>query len=118
VPKVMIVDDSLFTRNHLAKLLAEHGYDTVQAENGAQAITMYRAARPDIVLMDITMPHLNGIEALAEIRHLDTQAKVIIFTALNQEQIATRAIHIGAEDFLVKPVPPAKLLVALQKALR
>lgn len=118
MPKVMIVDDSLFMRNHLTKLLGEHGYDTVMAEDGLQAVKIYRMARPDVVLMDITMPHMNGMDALAEIRQYDLRARVIMLTALDQQLVAARAVHMGAKDFLVKPVPASRLLIAIQKALR
>jgi two-component system chemotaxis response regulator CheY len=118
MPKVMVVDDSLFMRNHLTKLLAKNGYETVVAENGEQAVQTYRQARPDAVLMDITMPRKDGLQALTEIREFDIKAKVIMLTALNQELAVTRAIHVGAKDFLIKPVPPVQLLSALQKVLR
>ena len=114
---VMVVDDSLFVRNHLSKLLAKNGYQTIQAENGEQAVTTYRKAHPDAVLMDITMPLKDGLQALTEIREFDSKARVIMLTALDQELAATRAIHVGAKDFLVKPVPPFQLLAALRKAL-
>ncbi len=118
MPKVLIVDDSLFMRNHLVKLLGEHGYDTVQAENGLEAVKTYRASRPDAVLMDITMPEMNGMDALVEIRQLDSRAKVIMLTALDQQLVTARAVHMGAKEFLVKPVPPIQLLLALKKVLR
>lgn len=115
--KVMIVDDSLFTRNHLTKLLAKHGYETVVAGDGEEAVRTYRSAHPDAVLMDITMPRKDGLDALLEIRQFDPRAKVIVLTALSQQLVATRAIHIGAKDFLVKPVPPVQVIAALQKVL-
>jgi two-component system chemotaxis response regulator CheY len=115
--KVMIVDDSKFILNRLQKLLSERGYQTVMAENGVQAVETYSTDRPDVVLMDITMPKMNGMDALAKIRLLDPAARVIMLTALDQQLIATRAVHLGASDFLVKPVLPGKLLTALKKAL-
>ena len=118
MPRVLIVDDSLFMRNHLAKLLGEHGYDTIQAENGLEAVKTYRVSRPDAVLMDITMPEMNGMDALVEIRQLDSRAKVIMLTALDQQLVAAQAVHMGAKEFLVKPVPPTRLLLALKKVLR
>ena len=114
---VMVVDDSLFVRNHLSKLLAKNGYETILAENGKVAVDTYRRNRPDAVLMDITMPQKDGLQALTEIREFDSRARVIMLTALDQELAATRAIHVGAKDFLVKPVPPIQLLAALRKAL-
>ena len=116
--KVMIVDDSLFMRNHLSKLLVKNGYETISAENGEQAVITYRQIHPDAVLMDITMPRKDGLQALTEIREYDSRAKVIMLTALDQELAATRAIHVGAKDFLIKPVPPSQLLAALQRVLR
>lgn len=115
--KVMIVDDSKFIRNRLDKLLSERGYETVLAEDGTQAIDAYPMTQPDVVLMDITMPNMNGLDALAKIRLLDPQARVVMLTALDQKLIATRAVHMGAKDFLVKPVKPAKLLSTLREAL-
>lgn len=115
--KIMIVDDSLFMRNLLSKLLAKNGYETILAENGKIAVNSYRRDRPDAVLMDITMPQKDGLEALTEIREFDSKAKVIMLTALDQELAATRAIHLGAKDFLVKPVPPNRVLTALKRAL-
>jgi two-component system chemotaxis response regulator CheY len=98
-------------------LLAKHGFDTILAENGEQAVDNYRRDIPDAVLMDITMPRKDGLEALTEICQFDPKAKVIMLTALDQKLAAARAIHIGAKDFLVKPVPPNQLITALQKAL-
>jgi two-component system chemotaxis response regulator CheY len=116
--KVMIADDSLFMRNHLTKLLARSGYETIMAENGEQAVRNYRRYRPDVVLLGITMPRKDGLQALTEIREFDAKATVIMLTAVDQELAVTRAIHLGARDFLVKPVPPNRLLAVLQQALR
>ena len=71
-----------------------------------------------MVLMDITMPRKDGLQALTEIRALDSRAKVIMLTAVDQELAATRAVHLGARDFLVKPVPPSRLLSAVQRLLK
>jgi two-component system chemotaxis response regulator CheY len=117
MPKVMIVDDSLFMRNRLVKLLAKHEYETVTACDGVEAVRRYREARPDAVLMDITMPRKDGLEALAEIRRLDLASKVIMLTALDQPQLASQAVLVGAKDFLTKPVRPTQLLTALRTVL-
>jgi chemotaxis receptor (MCP) glutamine deamidase CheD/CheY-like chemotaxis protein len=116
--KVMITDDSLFMRNKLARLLAKHNYETIQAGDGVEAVRLYREARPDVVLMDITMPRKNGLEALADILKFDPRARVIMLTALDQKSVAATAILTGAKDFLAKPVRPERLIQALEKALR
>jgi two-component system chemotaxis response regulator CheY len=115
---IMVVDDSAFIRNHLAKFLGSYGHETILAEDGEEAVRTYRAKKPDVVLMDITMPRMNGMDALADIRLRDPRAKVIMLTALDQRLIAARAVQLGAQDFLIKPVLPAQLLAALKKALR
>jgi two-component system chemotaxis response regulator CheY len=113
----MIADDSLFVRNRLVKLLAEHGYETVATCDGVEAVRVFDEARPDAVLMDITMPRKDGLDALAEIRQLDPAARVIVLTALDQPLLAGRAVLSGARDYLTKPVQPGRLLAALRKVL-
>ena len=117
MPKVMIVDDSLFMRNRLTKLLNEHRYETIAACDGVEAIRLYQESRPDAVLMDITMPRKDGLEALAEIRKLDVTSAVIMITALDQPQLASQAILAGAKDFLTKPIQLGQLLRSLEKAM-
>ena len=118
MPKVMITDDSLFIRNKLAKTLGARGYETVMAKDGEQAVRVYREARPDAVLMDITMPGKNGLEALSEIMQFDPRARVVMLTALDQKSVAVTAIVSGAKDFLAKPVRPEQLIATLEKVLR
>ena len=115
--RVLIVDDSLFMRNRLVKLLAENGYETAVAGDGIDAIRVYGETKPDVVLMDITMPRKDGLEALQEIRKLDPLAKVIMLTALDQPLLAGQAVLLGAKDFMTKPVRPGQLLAALSKVL-
>ncbi len=115
--KIMIVDDSLFIRTRLTKLLTNSGYEIVIARDGEEAVRIYHQAKPDVVLMDITMPRKDGLEALSEIRQSDCRAKVIMLTALDQQSVVVQAIQIGAKDFLVKPIPSKRLLTTLQKVL-
>ncbi len=117
MPKVMIVDDSLFLRQKLSNLLTGSGYETILAENGDKAVALYRQVRPDVVLMDIIMPKKDGLEALAEICAFDPGAKVVMLTALGQELAVTQATEIGAKDFVEKPVAPDQLLAVLEKVL-
>lgn len=113
--KVLVVDDALFMRNKTSKLLIDAGYEVTEASNGAEAVEKYMSEKPDVVLMDITMPVLDGIGALREIRSKDPQAKVVMVTALGQRSMVIEAIREGARDFVVKPFQPEKLLEAVKK---
>ncbi len=115
--KIMVVDDAKFMRVRLSKLLTGHGYEVVEAENGEEAIQVYKASHPDAVLMDITMPQKTGLEALIEIRGFDPQAKVIMLTALGQESMVVQAVQSGARDYVVKPFDPDRVMMALKKVL-
>jgi two-component system, chemotaxis family, chemotaxis protein CheY len=117
MPKVMVVDDSLFMLEHISKLLRKRGYDSVTAMNGYDAVRLYEEDSPDVVLMDVTMPGRDGLEALFEIKQLDSTAKVIMLTALNQEWLVTEAMNLGAKDFLTKPVSPDRLISALERVI-
>jgi two-component system, chemotaxis family, chemotaxis protein CheY len=115
--KIMVVDDAQFMRVRISKLLIGHGYEVVEAENGNQAVQVYQAAKPDAVLMDVTMPEKDGLEALTEIRGFDPRAKVIMLTALGQESMVVQAVQAGARDYVVKPFDPDRIMTALQKVL-
>ena len=115
--KVLIVDDAQFMRMRCAKLLEKNGFDVVEAENGRLAVEMYQQTRPDAVLMDITMPEMDGLTALKEIRQIDPKARVAMLTALGQQGVVIEAIKAGARDFIVKPFEQDRVLEALQKLL-
>lgn len=115
--KVLIVDDAQFMRMRCAKLLEKNGFDVVEAENGRLAVEMYQQVRPDAVLMDITMPEMDGLTALKEIRQIDPKARVAMLTALGQQGVVIEAIKAGARDFIVKPFEQDRVLEALQKLL-
>jgi len=114
---VMVVDDAAFMRMRCAKLLKDHGYQVVEAENGVDAVRKYQEKKPDAVLMDITMPEMDGLAALKEIKKLDPTAKVAMVTALGQQSMVIDALKSGAKDFVLKPFEPARMLGALQKLL-
>lgn len=114
---ILVVDDAEFLRVRISKLLTENGYQVIEAENGAVAVSTYRAKKPDAVLMDITMPEMDGLAALREIRSQDAQARIVMLTALGQESIVLEAIKAGARDFIVKPFEPDRVLAAVTKAL-
>lgn len=102
--KVLIVDDAAFMRMSLKAMLESYGYEVVgEAENGAVGVKKFKECRPDIVTMDITMPEVDGIEALKAIRGIDPQAKVVMVSAMGQENFVKQAVLAGAKSFIVKP---------------
>ena len=113
--KILVVDDAMFMRNKTSKLLQENGYEVVEASNGEEAVARYMRENPDLVLMDITMPVLDGIESLKQLRAYDPEAKVVMVTALGQKSIVLEAKKAGARDFIVKPFQPDQLLEAVRK---
>jgi len=115
LPKILLVDDAAFMRMRCAKLLTENGYEVGEAENGQEAIQKYNTYRPDLVLMDITMPVMDGITATREIKALDANAKVVMVSALGQQTMVIEAIKAGAKDFVVKPFEPDKILTTVKK---
>lgn len=115
--KVMVVDDAAFMRLRACRVLEDNGYEVVQAENGADAVRQYSQSRPDAVLMDITMPEMDGLSALKEIKRLDPTARVAMVTAMGQQAIVMEALRAGAKDFVLKPFQPDRVLGALHKML-
>lgn len=117
MPKILIVDDAEFLRVRISKMLTGDGYEVIEAENGLRAIEFYQAHHPDLVLMDITMPEMDGLTALKQIRAIDAKAKVIMLTALGQESVVLEAIKLGARDFVVKPFERDRVVNAIHKLL-
>ena len=98
--KVMICDDAAFMRMMIKDILTKNGYEiAAEAENGQKAVEKYPEAKPDLVLMDITMPEMDGIEALKKIKALDPGAKIIMCSAMGQQAMVIEAIQAGAKDF-------------------
>jgi two-component system chemotaxis response regulator CheY len=118
MPTVLIADDAAFMRMMLKNVLTEAGYDVVgEAENGAVAVARYRELDPDLTTMDITMPEMDGLAALKEIRAGDPSARVVMCSAMGQQSMVIESIQAGARDFIVKPFQPDRVLEAVQKAL-
>jgi two-component system, chemotaxis family, chemotaxis protein CheY len=115
--KIMIVDDAEFLRVRLNKILDTEGYEVFQAENGVKAVATYKEKHPDVVLMDVTMPEMDGLAALKEIVSFDPQAKVVMLTALGQESVVLDAVKAGARDFIVKPFEHDRVMKAISKLL-
>jgi two-component system chemotaxis response regulator CheY len=119
MPKsVLVVDDAAFMRMMLRDILSKEGYVVREAVNGAAAVRTFAEDRPDVVTLDITMPEMGGLEALRQIRATDPAARVIIVSAMGQQQIMRDALDAGAQDFIVKPFQPAKVLEAVRKSLQ
>ncbi|SEG00019.1 two-component system, chemotaxis family, response regulator CheY [Caloramator fervidus] len=116
--RVLIVDDAAFMRMMLKDILVKNGYEVVgEAPNGLKAVELYKQERPDVVTMDITMPEMDGIQAVKEIRAFDPNAKIIMCSAMGQQAMVMEAIKSGAKDFIVKPFQPERVLEALKKVL-
>jgi two-component system chemotaxis response regulator CheY len=114
--KVLIVDDAAFMRLTLKTMLERNGFEVIgEAENGAVGVVKCKELNPDIITMDITMPVLDGIQALKEIRKINTNVKVIMVTAMGQEKFIVDAISNGARGFLVKPFKEENVIAAIQK---
>ncbi|MCC7354169.1 MAG: response regulator [Anaerolineae bacterium] len=115
--KILIVDDAQFMRLRCARLLSEQGYEVAEAQNGREAVEVYQQAHPDAVLMDITMPEMDGLAALRQIKQLDPNARVAMLTALGQQGIVLEAVKAGARDFIVKPFEAERVLSAVKRIL-
>lgn len=116
--RVLIVDDAAFMRVALKSMLMNNGFDVVgEAPNGAIGVEKYMELKPDIVTMDITMPVMDGINALTQIRKLDPNSKVVMVSAMGQETIVRQAIMIGAKSFIVKPLKEEHVIKTLTQIL-
>ena len=113
---ILVVDDAAFMRLQLSDILKKGGHQVIgEAENGLDAIEKYAKLKPDLVTMDITMPVMEGIDAVKGIKQIDPQAKVIMCSAMGQQQMIVSAIQAGAKDFVVKPFQADRVLEAISK---
>lgn len=116
--KIMIVDDAAFMRMTIKNCLSKAGYENlIEAADGQIALETYQSEKPDLVIMDITMPNMDGIQALQAIKAADPSAKVVMCSAMGQESMVVDAIHLGALDFIVKPFKPDRILQTVTKIL-
>ncbi|WXR62124.1 response regulator [Peptostreptococcaceae bacterium AGR-M142] len=112
--KIMVVDDALFMQNMLKNILEEMEYDVVgTASNGREALEKVQTLNPEIITMDITMPDMDGIEALKEIKKINDKVKIIMCSAMGQKNFVLEAVQSGAVDFIVKPFERSKIAKAL-----
>ncbi|AEB30671.1 regulator of chemotaxis and motility [Carnobacterium sp. 17-4] len=114
---VMIVDDAAFMRMKLKDILEKNGYNVVaEAQNGIEAVEKYKTEKPNLVTMDITMPEMDGVDALKAIKAFDPAARVVMCSAMGQQGMVMDAIRSGAVDFIVKPFDSDRVIKALDKA--
>ena len=116
--KIMVVDDAAFMRMMVKNALAQGGYtDVIEATDGQDAVKTYTEQKPELVLMDITMPNMDGLEALKKIKEIDSNSQVVMCSAMGQESMVIEAIKSGAKDFIVKPFQEDRVLEAVKKVI-
>ncbi len=118
--KCMIVDDSLFQRKSLTRLVTQLGWHVIaEASNGREAVELYQRERPDVVLMDLLMPEMEGTDAVGKIMEGDKDAKIVVVSSLGYDEIVDKALSLGAKQFITKPVDFSeaadKLIAALEE---
>jgi len=115
---ILLVDDAAFMRMMLKDILTKNGYDVVgEAENGVIAIEKYKELKPNLVILDITMPEMDGIQAAKGIKAFDAGATIIMCSAMGQQAMVIESIQSGAKDFIVKPFQPDRVLEAVKKVI-
>ncbi|MEW9702932.1 response regulator [Paenibacillus sp. SI8] len=116
--KVLVVDDAVFMRAMIKDIILSMGHEIAgEASNGHEAVRLYALVHPDLVTMDITMPDMDGVTAVREIRKIDSKAKIIMCSALGQKAMVLEAITSGAKDFIVKPIQKERVMEAIDKVL-
>lgn len=117
--RIVIADDAGFMRQILRQVIEAAGHEIVgEATNGREAVDLYESLRPDLVFMDITMPELDGIEAVGVIKRMNHQAKVVMCSAMTQDWMVMDAIRAGAYQFIAKPFKPEMVYEVLEKIER
>ena len=115
---ILICDDAAFMRMMIKDILTKNGYNVAgEAENGVKAVEKYNESKPDLVLMDITMPEMDGIQALKKIKEADSSALVIMCSAMGQQAMVIESIQAGAKDFIVKPFQADRVIEAVRKVV-
>lgn len=118
MPRILIVEDAPFIREMIKDILESHDCTVVgEASNGLEAIEKYESLKPDVVLMDILMPGMDGLSAISKIKQIDPNAKIIVVSALVKETLRKEALRAGAADFVAKPFQVEKLLDAVRSVV-
>jgi two-component system chemotaxis response regulator CheY len=116
---VLLCDDAKFTRMSLSGVVAKGGYEVVgEAGTGREAVEQYEALQPDLVLMDVVMPDMSGIDAVKEIKRRHAEARIVMCSAMGQQRLMQEALSAGARGFIVKPYEPSRVLEALSDAIQ
>jgi two-component system chemotaxis response regulator CheY len=117
--RILVVDDAIFMRKMLADILQKGGYEVCdEAGNGSEAVQKYEKHHPDLVTMDIIMPDMSGIDAIKKIKGLDSEAKIVVVSAMGHQSLVVEAIQAGAKDYVVKPFQPSRVIEAVQRVLK
>lgn len=116
--KVLVVDDAKFMRIMLGNILRKMGCEVIEAENGADAMAKYQRYRPDLVTMDITMPEMDGVEAVKRLKEIDPGVRIIMVSAMGQKDFVLKSIQYGAMDFIVKPFEEERVRSAVEKVAK
>jgi two-component system chemotaxis response regulator CheY len=115
---VLVCDDAAFMRSLLSDILGQAGFEVVgEAQTGSEAVAKFKELKPDLVTMDILMPDMGGIDAVREIVRIQSDARVLMCSAMGQQALVLEAIRAGAKDFVVKPFQPSRVLEAVQRVL-
>jgi len=116
--RVLIVDDAMFMRRMLSDILEKGGHTVCgEASTGKEAVDRYKEVKPDLVTMDIIMPDMSGIEAVKEIKKIDTEAKILMVSAMGQQALVLEAVQAGALDYVVKPFQPSRVLESIDRII-
>lgn len=116
--KVLVTDDAAFMRMMIKDILMKQGHEVYEANNGLDLLQKYPEIKPDVVTLDITMPEMDGLQAVKELKKIDPDAKIIMCSAMGQQVMVMEAVQNGAIDFLVKPFQPERVVEAVMKATR
>jgi two-component system chemotaxis response regulator CheY len=117
--RVLIVDDAMFMRRMLSDILEKGGHTVCgEASSGKEAVERYQELKPDLVTMDIIMPDMSGIEAVKEIKKADSEAKILMVSAMGQQALVLEAVQAGALDYVVKPFQPSRVLESIDRVFK
>ncbi|MEM0968154.1 MAG: response regulator transcription factor [Verrucomicrobiota bacterium] len=116
--KVLLAEDDPLTREGLAQILQEEGYEVIQAENGEQALHEYRVHRPHVICLDVMMPQLDGYETCRRLRSMDQQVAILFITAKSEEIDAVLGLELGADDFIQKPFGIKEVIARIRAVTR